>query len=154
MNDTTDKQKSISTTELWAKLFKTASMERYLMDSDGVQEFPAFFEYISALLKDRNEKAEAVIKRGGLESSFGHKLFSGTRNPSRDTVLQLAFGFELDADETQQMLKIARATALHPRVKRDAVIAYCLQHQKSFMETQDLLYDYHLPMIGGSHDRT
>ncbi len=152
MDENTEKQKSMSTAELWAKLFKTASMERYLTGSDGIREFPAFFEYISALLDERNEKAETVIKRGGLESSFGHKLFSGTRNPSRDTVFQLAFGFELDADETQQMLKIARATALHPRVKRDAVIAYCLQHKKSLMETQELLYDSHLPLIGGSHD--
>jgi len=154
MDENTDKPKSITTAELWAKLFKSASMEGYLTGSDGIQVLPDFCEYISALLKDKNEKAETVIKRGGLESSFGHKLFSGTRNPSRDTVLQLAFGFELDADETQQLLKIARATALHPRVKRDAVIAYCLQHQKTFMETQELLYDNHLPLIGGSHDRT
>ena len=82
-----------------------------------MQELPLFSEYITMLAEERNEKAEAVIRRGEIESSFGHKLFSGTRNPSRDTVLQLAFGFELNADETQQLLKVARATALHPRVK-------------------------------------
>lgn len=61
---------------------------------------------------------------------------------------------ELSADETQQLLKVARATALHPRVKRDAVIAYCLQYHRTFMETQQLLYDNHLPLIGGKHDRS
>ena len=108
------KSKKISTSELWAKLFRSASVERYLAGSVDMQELPLFSEYISMLAEERNEKAEAVIRRGEIESSFGHKLFSGTRNPSRDTVLQLAFGFELNADETQQLLKVARATALHP----------------------------------------
>ena len=148
------KSKKISTSELWAKLFRSASVERYLAGSVDMQELPLFSEYISMLAEERNEKAEAVIRRGEIESSFGHKLFSGTRNPSRDTVLQLAFGFELNADETQQLLKVARATALHPRVKRDAVIAYCLQYHRTFMETQQLLYDNHLPLIGGKHDRS
>jgi len=148
------KSKKISTSELWAKLFKSASVERYLAGSGEMQELPLFSDYISMLAEERNEKAEAVIWRGEIESSFGHKLFSGTRNPSRDTVLQLAFGFELDADETQQLLKVAGVTALHPRVKRDAVIAYCLQYHRTFMETQQLLYDNHLPLIGGKHERT
>lgn len=92
-----------------------------------------------------------MIRRGGIESSFGHRLFSGTRNPSRDTALQLAFGFGLNADETRLLLKVARAAALHPQVKRDAVIAYCLQYHRTFMETQQLLYDNHLPLIGGGN---
>ena len=63
-------------------------------------------------------------------------------------MLQLAFGLEMDAEETQQLLKIARATALHPRVKRDAVIAFCLQHHYSLIDTQQILYNNNLPMIG------
>ncbi|MBR4456567.1 MAG: hypothetical protein IKS32_10125 [Solobacterium sp.] len=144
----------ISTLELWAKLFKSASLERYLSDSAAVQELPSFSRYISMLAEERNEKPETIISRGGIESSFEHKLFSGTRQPSRDTVLQFAFGFGVDAEETQMLLKVARAAAMHPRVKRDAVIACCLQYRKSFMDTQQLLYDNHLPLIGGSHHGT
>ncbi len=147
--DRNDEQQ-ISTLELWAKLFKSASLERYLSDSAAVQELPSFSRYISMLAEERNEKPETIINRGGIESSFGHKLFSGTRQPSRDTVIQFAFGFRMDAEETQKLLKVARAAAMHPRVKRDAVIAYCLQYRKSFMDTQQLLYDNHLPLIGGS----
>lgn len=149
MDDHENKPRSITTAELWAKLFKSSSVEGYLMDDEHMRELPAFSEYISLLSEEKNEIPETVIRRGGIESSFGHKLFAGTRNPSRDTALQLAFGFELDTDETQQLLKVARATALHPRVKRDAVIAYCLQHKKTFMETQELLFDNHMPLIGG-----
>ena len=151
MDEKKDEMKRLSTLELWAKLFKSTSVEQYLFGDDSIQELPDFSDYIKMLAEERGEKPETVIGRGGIESSFGHKLFSGTRKPSRDTVLQLAFGFVMNADETQKLLKVARATAMHPRVKRDAVIAYCLQYRKTFMETQQLLFENHLPLIGGSH---
>lgn len=136
-----------STQELWGKLFKSASIDEYL-DNTGDDRLPVFSDYIKTLCSVKGEKEEAVIKRGNIESSYGHRLFRGERNPSRDTVLQLAFGLELDADGTQQLLKVARASALHPRVKRDAVIAFCLYHHRSFMETQELLFDNDLPALG------
>ena len=138
----------VTTQELWGKLFKANGVEDYLNNADDDQ-FPTFCEYISSLCAAKGENEESVIKRGHIESSYGHRLFKGTRNPSRDTVLQLAFGLELDSDGTQELLKVARVTTLHPRVKRDAVIAYCLYHHRNLMETQDLLYENELPMIGG-----
>ena len=137
----------VSTQELWGKLFKANAVEDYL-DAAGDCQLPEFSEYIKALCFEKGENAENVIRRGNIESSYGHRLFKGTRKPSRDTVLKLAFGLEMDSDGAQQLLKVARVTALHPRVKRDAVIAYCLYHHKSFTEVQQLLYDNNLPTIG------
>jgi hypothetical protein len=72
------------------------------------------------------------------------------RNPSRDTVLRLVFGFALSTDETQQLLKMAQVIALHPKVKRDAVIAYCLHNGKTLIEAQQALHDNNLPLIGSN----
>ena len=38
------KSKKISTSELWAKLFRSASVERYLAGSVDMQELPLFSE--------------------------------------------------------------------------------------------------------------
>lgn len=138
-----------STQELWARLFQAQSVDSYFAVT-GSSSLPAFSDYISELCRTRGEKAEQVIQRGDIENSFGHRLFSGARNPSRDTVLQLAFGFRLDADETQQLLKVAHAAALHPKVKRDAVIAFCLHHRKPLVEAQQILSDNDLPLLGGA----
>ncbi len=146
------KSEKISTQELWARLFKSTSVGEYLDKLADECEMPSFSEYITFLCQERHEKPESIIKRSDLDSSFGHRLFSGMRNPSRDTVLQLAFGFEMDTDETQQLLKIAGVTALHPRVKRDAVIAYCLHNRKSVVEVQRLLFDNNMPLMGGKRN--
>lgn len=142
----------ISTQELWARLFKAPSIGSFL-DAHSGTELPSFSDYIARLADENGEKRESVIARAGLERSYGHRLFNGTRNPSRDTVLQLAFGFKLDCDGTQQLLKIAGASALHPKVKRDAVLAYCLHNGQSLMDAQELLYENGLPLLGGArHD--
>lgn len=145
-----DKLTSVSTQELWARLFQASSVDNYLIENRDACNPPAFSSYITELCKVRDKKPEQVIRRGDIENSFGHRLFSGARNPSRDSALQLAFGFGLDTDETQQLLKVAHAAPLHPKVKRDAVIAYCLHHHKPLVETQQILADNDLPLLGGA----
>lgn len=146
-----DKTGCISTAELWARLFRSPTAEQYLRESSEDYTLPKFSAYITELCKVRNETPEKIINRAEIERSFGHHLFRGTRNPSRDTVLQLAFGFELSVDETQQLLKVARMTALHPKVKRDAVIAHCLYGNKGIVEAQHLLHEAELPLLGGAY---
>jgi hypothetical protein len=149
----TETSASIATRELWAQLFHAPSIDVFLADSASACELPQFSDYITGLCRSRNEKPERVITRAGIEKSFGHRLFSGMRNPSRDTVLQLAFGFEMTTDEAQQLLKIARNTPLHPKVKRDAIVAFCLHNKMQLIDAQQALHDNGLPLLGGrKHD--
>ena len=92
---------------------------------------------------------ERVIKMASIERTYGHQLFNGTRKPSRDKVIQLAFGFRLGVDEAQRLLKIAQKSLLYTKIKRDAVILYCLNNQKSIIETQSVLETLGLTLIGG-----
>lgn len=143
------KDSHISTQELWAKLFRAETAGRFFAENNAALELPAFSEYVTELCRAKGKKPAHVLNRCSIDSSYGHRLFAGGRNPSRDTVLQLAFGLELDADEAQQLLKVARAAPLHPRVKRDAVIAFCLHRQMSLFEAQQLLSENGLPILGG-----
>ncbi len=140
---------NVSTSELWAQLFKAPSIGSYL-SMHGNSSLPTFSDYLSQLADERGMKRESVVARAGLERTFGHRLFNGTRNPSRDTVLQLAFGFGLSTDETQQLLKVARQSPLHPKVKRDAIVAYCLHNKQTLMDAQQVLYEQGLPLLGGA----
>lgn len=141
----------MTTNELWMRLFEAPSIDYYLVANGDACAMPTLSEYLSALCAERGEEPGQVVKRGGIERSYGNRLFSGMRNPSRDTVLQLAFGFSLSTDEAQQLLKVARVAPLHPKIKRDAVIAYCLHRGLSFMDAQQALYDTGLPLLGGRH---
>lgn len=148
----TDKTGRVPTHELWVRLFEAPSIDRFLSDNDGACDMPSLREYLQALCEARNVEPGQVVKRADIERSYGNRLFSGMRRPSRDTVLQLAFGFGLTTDETQQLLKVARMAPLHPKIKRDAVIAYALHKGFSLMDAQQALYDAGLPLLGGKRD--
>ncbi len=137
------------TTTLFNLLFKTPSLEQFMKNNADSMQLQPFNQYITELCEKKGEVPERIIKRANIERSFGHQVFRGSRNPSRDTVLQLAFGFNADVNLAQELLKHARMSTLYPRVKRDAAIIYCLHNGFTFMETQRVLYEMELPLIGG-----
>ena len=143
-----EEQRKLNTEELLRLLFMESSLDSLLQRSESSVRTPAFSEYICALCDARGETHERVIKRANIEKSFGHQVFGGRRNPSRDTVLRLAFGFELDYEGAQKLLKAARKSLLYPRVKRDLIVIYCLHHHCSVVECEILLEQYRLPLLG------
>ena len=142
-------EKQISTEELLKLLFKERSLEQFLQRNESAYLNTGFSDYLSAWCKARGEVPEQLIRRANLEKSFGHQLFSGKRKPSRDTVLQLAFAMGADVAQAQEMLKIARKSVLYPRIKRDTVIIYCLHNHVSLVDTELILEDLNLPILGG-----
>lgn len=139
----------VDTRTLFNMLFKTSSITQFIQKNANEMQLPTFGEYIVSLCKKQGKVAEHIIKRGDIERSFGHQLFKGRKKPSRDTVIQLAFGFEADLETAQELLKHAGMSALYPRIKRDAVIIYCLHNNFSITETQNILYELKIPLIGG-----
>lgn len=139
----------IRTSVLFKLLFKAPNLEQFMQKNAEEMKLKSFSEYITELCKEQGEVPEHIIRRANIERSFGHQIFRGARKPSRDTVLQLAFGFNADVDTAQELLKYARMSALYPRVKRDTVIIYCLHNRLPMMETQRGLHEMGLPLIGG-----
>lgn len=109
---------------------------------------PAFHEYITRICSERGKKKETIISLSSIERTYGYQLFNGTRKPSRDKAIQLAFGFGMSLEETQRLLQAADKSLLYPRLKRDAAIIYCIDHQFDMNETQIMLYDLGLHILG------
>ena len=101
-------------------------------------------------LKGLNEQLQQQSAQ--LDRVYGHQIFTGRYHPSRDKVIQLAFGFGLDEAEAQTLLKVARKPELYPKVERDAAILYCLHGGKTLIETQILLSELGLVLLGGDRN--
>jgi transcriptional regulator with XRE-family HTH domain len=135
-----------SNTEDLIQLLRHGALDEVIYRGGQQPTFPAF---LAQLCAERETTREQVIQHAGIERSYGHQLFNGIRRPSRDKALQLAFGFSLDAEQTQALLRSAEVGQLTPRAKRDAVILYCLMHQLSLGDTQNLLSHFSLRPLGG-----
>ena len=137
----------LTTEELMNVLMEERSLSGILHSNDTEIGLPTFSEYLEKLRKVKGESAEKIILRGNIEKSYGHQIFRGTRKPSRDTVLKLAFGFEMDVEDAQKMLRTAGMSMLYPRVMRDAVIIYSLHNHISVVDTEIILQQLSLPLL-------
>ena len=138
----------MSTTELLRRLFSTNSVKRFIKRHSGDMVNTPLHEYLNRQCAKRGISPAQVILKSGIERTFGHHIFSGRKNPSRDKVLQLAFGFEMNYEETQELLKLARKSTLYPKIMRDAVVIQGLQSKQSFATIQGALLELELPPIG------
>jgi transcriptional regulator with XRE-family HTH domain len=138
-----------STREIEGKLFAAPSFELFLEENGGGMLTPKVCYRLAELCRTRGLKPVEVIRRAGLDRTYGYQLFNGTRKPSRDKLLQLAFGFGLTVEETQELLRTAQKSALYPKIMRDAAIMRCLYEGKRIEDAQALLSRLGLTSIGG-----
>lgn len=138
-----------STSALFRKLVDSGDLEDFLECHAEELSIPAFHVHVTKLCQESGLVPEQVIRRSGIERTYGHQLFNGTRKPSRDKVIQLAFGFALGLDGAQRLLQIAQKSPLYPKIKRDAAIIFCIDRQKNIWETQSVLHSLGLTLLGG-----
>ncbi len=143
-------QNKISTDSLLKRIFKTKSLSGFLERNEEHMQSPDFCGMLRTYCEERDMIPEKAILRAQIDRTYGHQLFNGTRRPSRDKVLQLALGIGLSVDETQRLLQSAGKSALYPRIRRDAVLLYCLKNALGMMEAQELLNQYGLTLLGDS----
>ena len=100
------------------------------MDKQTEKEgFRTLAELLSMLLKKYGRERKEVIKKSKLDNIYAYQIFAGKKNPKREKLIQLAFGFPLTVEDTNQLLEIGGYNALYIRDKRDAVCMYCLERK-------------------------
>lgn len=126
------------TDELLQKLLASATPEAYLMSADLPDRSLA--DYIQQLLEEKGLKRSDVIRASGLNTTFGYQVIQGTRNIGRDNAIMLALGLRCTLQETQRLLRLAGVSELWCKVRRDAIIIFCVEHGMTRAECDDELY--------------
>lgn len=139
----------LNTNTLMSRIIKGKDIKAVLENNAGEFEELTVSDYLSMLCSKYDKVPEHVIKKSQIDRTYGHQIFNGTRLPSRDKLIQLAFGFELSLEETQKLLRVSGKSTLYAKVKRDAVCIYAITHNLSVMEVQELLSGMGLPILGG-----
>lgn len=105
----------------------------------------------SLLLESFCEKAHMtksdLIKKTNLDRTYAYQIFNNTKNPSQDKVIQLALALSLNLHDTNLLLTLSNNKSLYPKLKRDAVIIFCINKKYSVMETNELLDEYQYSIL-------
>ena len=128
------------TEELLDELLSTSDLEEYLERNEPGRR--TLSEYLNQLLADKGLERSRVVRMANLNDTFGYQIFQGTRNPSRDKVLQIAFAMALTLRETNRALTAAGVSELYCKDRRDAIIIFCLDRGCSLQKVNEELYRF------------
>lgn len=136
------------TGELLEEIMQEKLFERFVERNEKQFVTKEFTDYLNELCRKKELIPEHVIKEAQIDRTYGHQLFNGTRRPSRDKVIQLAFAFGLSVDETQEFLRVAGRNELYPRIKRDAALIFGLSKHMNMQEMQEMLDSLDISILG------
>lgn len=126
------------TEELLERLLAAATPEAYLEEGLTVdRELP---DYLNELRAEKGIKRSDIIRASGLNGTFVYDVFSGKSRLRRDNALMLAFGMGCSLRETQRLLRLDGVSELWPKVRRDAILIWCIEHGFTRSEADDELY--------------
>ncbi|VEH02254.1 Uncharacterised protein [Slackia heliotrinireducens] len=126
------------TEDLMGELLETEDVQGYLDGHPSIKR--TLPEYLKQLLEEKELVRSRVVRESDLNETYGYQIFTGQRNPSRDKVLQLAFGMKLSIRESNRLLQAAGVNTLYPKDRRDAIILFCMNKGYSLQQTNAELY--------------
>lgn len=135
------KMKKKNTDNLRQELMDAPDLTQFLTQNQEIFVNTSISELLNQLLKRKTISKAVLAKQSGISEIYLHQIFSGRRNPSRNRMLCLCYGLGATIEETQELLRLCKMAQLYPKLKRDAIIYYGLQHKLGLYEINDRLFD-------------
>lgn len=126
------------TEDLLQRLLTAADVDDYLDEEDLPNRTLA--GYLAQLLDDRRMTRADVVRTSGLNPTFVYDIFAGKSRPGRDHAIMLAFGLGCNLRECQRLLRLAGVSELWCKLRRDAIIIWCVQHGLTREQVDDELW--------------
>lgn len=136
-----------STNELRHEIRDATDVEDYLTLNKEHLLKGSLSEHLHTLLAEKKLRRADVIRGSLLGRAYVYRIFAGEKIPSRDKLIALSFGLQLTEEETQKMLKLSGNRELYARDKRDALLLFALQRNRSIMDANEMLLDHGLAVL-------
>lgn len=134
------KERKKDTWKLQMELRRSKSVEQFMQENEAELGTISVAEYLNQLLAVYNLDKCDIAKRGGFAGNYPYQIFNGKKSASRDKLIQIAVGFPLTVEETQQLLRLGGYRELYVRNNRDAYILFALEKKYEIQEVNELLY--------------
>lgn len=133
--------KKKNTDDLCQELMDSPDLTHFLAQNQEYFINEKLSELLNQLFLKKSIAKATLAKQSGMSEIYLHQIFAGRRNPSRNRLLCLCFGLDATIEETQELLRLCQMAQLYPKMKRDAIIYYGLQHGIGLFEINDRLFD-------------
>jgi hypothetical protein len=130
-----------STDELLEQLNSCNNIDDYFKENGDSLINTGIADYLYNTFKEKCLVKSQVFKKAEVDEIYGYQIFSGRKNPSRNTLIAICIGARFTLNEIQAALKIAGYATLYAKNKRDSLIIYGINHSKSVLEINEMLFN-------------
>jgi len=137
---------SKNTTELVQELEQaktTQEFKEFLQRNDTEMHRASFGDCVLKLCARYEVTPSSLQPQIAISKSQFYNLLNGTRNPSKESVIKIAFGLKVTHSELNELLQASAYHALDPREKEDAIIIFGIENKKEVGKIDELLREYH-----------
>lgn len=133
----------MTTDELMESLSdENCSLDDYFSDNDDSFVNEDIKEFWENLIAKNGRSKSNIINKADFSYCYFYDIINGRKMPTKDKVVRLSLAMRLTLEECQKALKISGRSALYPRVCRDSILIYALEHQLTIFRTDELLKKY------------
>lgn len=104
-------------------------------------------DLLNKLLVEHEANRAEVIRRAHINETFGYQIFMGSRNPSRNKIIALAFGMGAALAETQKLLYAGGVSMLSRTNARDLVVGFGIYSHYSLSTINEVLFAYDFELV-------
>lgn len=135
-----EKKQEKNTGFLQSELKHAMSLKQFIQENEKELHVKTVPEFLNDMLIKYDMEKSDVVRRSGLSGTYAYQIFDGKKNAGREKLLQLAFGFPLNLEETQRLLKFGGHNELYVKKKREAFIMYALGKGYNIDQLNEILY--------------
>ena len=121
---------------------ETKEFEEFLKRYEKEMHRESFGDSVLRLCAKYKITAALLQPRIAMSKSQFYNVLNGSRHPSKESVIKIAFGLKATQAELNDLLNAAGYCGLDPRRKEDAIILFGLAHQKDVGKIDELLQEY------------
>ena len=126
------------TSELLDQLLNAPTPDSYLAEDLTIDR--TLPDYLEQLRAEKGLKRSEIIRASDVNGTFVYDVFKGKSRLGRDNAIMLALGMRCTLIEAQRLLRLDGVAELWPKVRRDAIIIWCINHGYSRLQTDEELY--------------
>ena len=131
------------TEELFELLnMKNISYDKYLAENQDSFVCNDLKEYWAEVIEKSGMSKVDIINKADIAYTYFYSVIGGNNYPSRDTIIKIFIAMKLPLEDCQRALKLYNCAPLYPKVKRDSIVIYALNHSFNLYNLEEMLEDH------------
>ncbi|MBD5104038.1 MAG: hypothetical protein HDT47_04135 [Ruminococcaceae bacterium] len=127
----------MQTKDIEEELDNSADFSENLIENNAP---PKLCELLNNYIEEKKMTKAEVIRMLNIDRNYGYWILNGSRNPTRNCLIQLSLLLELNVEQINYLMRLAGKSPLYVRNAVDARVFYAIKHHMDYFDAIDFIW--------------